>query len=195
MDAPSNSNDPPMARPIGASTVDVTVCPHCQRSVSGGAFCEHCGRALPDPAAVPVIVAVGEVARSELGRQLQRELLEKEARLAAAALLAVAILQAAVGLLLLTMRERFPALTDAAFFAIFGLGAAFLALSVWARRSPLPAAIAGLSLFIAFHALDALADPRNLINGWLIKIIVIVVLVRAIRAGLLETRVRRSMAT
>jgi hypothetical protein len=78
--------------------------------------------------------------------------------------------------------------------AMFGIAAMFLGLAFWAKRNPLPAAIVGLVLYITVHLLDALADPTAIARGVLIKVIIVVVLVRAISAGAKHRALARAMA-
>lgn len=63
----------------------------------------------------------------------------------------------------------------------YGLVAAFFGLYLWARQNPYPALCVGLGLFLLLHGLVALVDPATIVQGILIKIIVISVLVGAIR--------------
>lgn len=63
----------------------------------------------------------------------------------------------------------------------YGIVAIFAGLYVWARSSPYPACIAGLSLYILIHLLSALVEPSSLAQGIIIKVVVVLVLVGSIR--------------
>ena len=80
---------------------------------------------------------------------------------------------------------------------LLGLGYAvavtYIVLSFVARTRPFGAALTGLILYIADILVGALDDPSMLYRGLLIKIIIIVVLIRAVRAGA-EYRRYRALA-
>ena len=122
-------------------------CPHCSAANDADSrFCESCGKALPDPhPAEPRVVTDSELARSTTGQQVQSEALRTQARKAAAALLAVAILQAVAGTFVLFALQGEiagdPDLEiDAVVIAsVYGIGVLFFGLYLWARRNPLPA--------------------------------------------------------
>jgi hypothetical protein len=147
-----------------------------------------------------------QVAATATGQALQADALAKETKKAFGALLAVAILQVLFAVLILVLLQsgggRTPltgnmdlAETPILGLAIvmFGIAAIFFGLAFWARRNPLPAAIVGLVVFVTVHLLDALADPTAIVRGILVKIVVIVVLIRAISAGARHRAMLRSM--
>ena len=70
--------------------------------------------------------------------------------------------------------------TPPVLFTVFGIGAAFFGLFLWARRNPFPAAVVGLVLFVSVHLFEAVMDPHSLYRGLIMKAIVIVVLARAV---------------
>jgi hypothetical protein len=177
------------------------LCPHCAASnPTDAAFCGACGKAMPPSAAsAPRLVKEGDAAATATGLAVQSAQLEMKARKAAGALLAVAILQTVFGTLLILMAKQGRGfmgieLGTPVFVAVFGLAAVFFCLYLWARRKPLPAAIAGLVLFVTVHVLDAVVDPNALWRGILVKIIVIVVLVKAIQAGVQHRKLVRESA-
>jgi peptidoglycan/LPS O-acetylase OafA/YrhL len=139
------------------------------------------------------VVTAGTSGASSTGRQLLGDELKKKMRKASGALLAVAILQTILGPVMLMMAkadaERKAGagavfeIQPLAYAIVFGVAAAFFALYVWSRVQPFAAAIVGLVLFISIWLMDVIADPTMIAKGILIKIIVIVVLVKAIQAG------------
>lgn len=175
-------------------------CPHCgTMNPSGGAFCEACGKALPSaaPSSPRVVTSASGFAATGIGRNLQSEELQKQAKKAAGALLAVAIIQAAFGALVIfvILPKDIPAQTrNVLMVSVFGIAAVFFALYFWARRQPLPASIVGLVLFITVHLLDAIQDPTALARGLIMKIIIIVMLVNAIQAGVKYRQLQRQGA-
>lgn len=172
--------------------MDGIVCPHCS-AMNGldSSFCESCGKALPtqEPAG-PRIVTGADMATTEAGQELQSRELAKQARKAAGALLAVAILQAIFGTIILFGMGAFAddapdnGINAAVIGSVYGIAVVFFALYLWARKSPLPAAIVGLVVFVSLHSFEAVVDPTSLGRGIIVKIIIIVVLVKAIQAGI-----------
>jgi hypothetical protein len=138
-------------------------------------------------------VGSSDVAATGVGRRLQTEELQKTARKAAGALLAVAILQAVFGGIVLAMLPDVVPQQQKTILmvTVFGIAAVFFGLFLWARVQPFPAAIVGLVLFVTFHLLDALADPTALARGIIVKVIVIVILAQAIKAGAQHRRLLR----
>jgi hypothetical protein len=169
-------------------------CPHCNAlGQNPGGFCTSCGKALPTAAGSgPRVLGKNEIGSSGAARTLRSDELVTQAKKAAGALLAVAIMQAAFGtisVLALNGQLAGRQLPPTVYAFIYGVAVIFLALYFWARKSPLPAAIVGLVVFITIHLLDAIADPASLAQGIIFKIIIIVVLARAIQSGLLYRKI------
>ena len=172
--------------------MSVVSCPHCAAPNSlGSAFCQACGKALPSPTpSGPRVVTKAEFATTTAGQTLQSDQLRQQVKKASCALLIVAIMQVLFGVLILTS-GMIPGVSDdrikpglAVYLAVFGVGTIFFILYLWARRSPLPAAIVGLVLFITLHLMEAIANPAALCQGVILKAIVILVLAKAIQVGL-----------
>jgi hypothetical protein len=81
-----------------------------------------------------------------------------------------------------------------AYGIVIGAGVAFLVLALLVHKFPLPVTIIALILFITLHAIDAIADPSALMRGWLIKILVVVALVKAIQAAAAYEKERRELS-
>jgi hypothetical protein len=64
------------------------------------------------------------------------------------------------------------------------VGILFIVLGCLVRKYPVPATIGGLVLFIGGNIVFALFDPLNLVRGIIIKIIILVVLIKAVSAAL-----------
>lgn len=164
-------------------------CPHCgTANAESATFCASCGKALPTMSpAGPQILSGGAMPTSSAGHNVYSGELQKQAKKAFGALLAVGILQLVFGAVIVFALQNSPQVGEipmTVYLMVFGIGIVFLGLAFWARSNPLPPAIIGLVLFITVHLLDALQDPSALVRGILIKIIIIVVLVQAISAGL-----------
>jgi uncharacterized membrane protein len=169
-------------------------CPHCAApNPVGGAFCQSCGQALP-PSVVsgPRIVGAGGAATAT-AQQFVRGNLEKQMKKAFTALVIVAIMQTVFGPIQLMLEKsklekQNPGMEiqfeSWVYIMIFGIAALFWALAIWSRKSPLPAAIVGLVLFVSMHVFEAVVDPTSIGRGWLMKIIVVALLVQAIQGGL-----------
>ena len=158
-------------------------CVHCGQPRSPEAtFCKICGKALPQLSAAPRVIRQNDIADTPAGQTLQIDMLGKQTRSAANALMFVAVIQGLVAIAVSAFAfAQFGAIGCAILWTI---AVAFFGLAFWARRSPLPATICGLALFVSLHLLDAIADPSTIANGWLMKIIIIGLLVRGIQAGL-----------
>lgn len=61
----------------------------------------------------------------------------------------------------------------------------------WAKTNLLPAALTALVIFVTLHLADAVVDPSMLLRGVIIKVVFIVVLARAVSAGMEARRLRR----
>jgi hypothetical protein len=175
-------------------------CPHCgAANTAGAAFCAGCGKALPSAApAGPRLVTGGATPTSSGGHALLGQELHKQTKKAFGALLAVGIIQLVFGLVVvgaLESKNGGGGDFTVVYLSVFGIGVAFLGLAFWARFNPLPPAIVGLVLFVSVHLLDAVADPASLARGLIMKIIIVVVLSKAISAGLKYRQLMQSGVT
>ncbi|KIG17441.1 hypothetical protein DB30_03142 [Enhygromyxa salina] len=145
-------------------------CSQCLHANARGLkFCENCGCSL------------AKVAEAErIADESEAEVMLLEVKKARGAIGLVAILQTLfAGIWLVT-----DVIDTTGMVVVLGLGAVFGGLWVWCKSNPLAASIVALLLFATMHLADAIADPSTITNGVLLKIFVVVVLVRAISAGL-----------
>lgn len=166
-----------------------TSCPHCQSpNAESATFCTSCGKALPKATGGPrVFDSQRDSATTAAGKKAQSEQLAKTVRKSFGALLFVAIVQTLAAIIMPLTLPAQPEGSSAAVVvgAILGvIAAVFYGLAFWARKSPLPASIVGLVLFVSLHALDAVVTPESIARGLIMKVIVIVVLVQAVQAGI-----------
>ena len=184
-------------------------CPHCSAVNPGDAqYCETCGMAMPIPNYGPRIVDNASFAATSAGRQLQSEELHKQARRAAGALMAVAIIQTIFTVILVgTAANSRGGAQSFVVIVLTVIAAIFWGLYFWARSQPLPAAIVGLVLYVTLKVLDVVAaisqgtightSSTNGIGGLGIgwpTIVIIVVLARAISAGLKYRKMQAAFA-
>jgi hypothetical protein len=197
-------------------------CPHCGAgNAIGAAFCASCGKALPSANPTgPRFVSSDATAITSAGLKLQTDELAKNAKKASGALLAVAIIQTVVGGILLAVFSSVPASSRTVinlplfFGPVLGVGVIFWGLYFWSRRNPLPAAIVGLVVYVSIWVLDILGAIMMMANapsgggtsgntgpnfspissGIVIRIIIIAILVRAIRAGAQHRKLLRQQA-
>jgi hypothetical protein len=64
------------------------------------------------------------------------------------------------------------------------IAAVMLGLSIWAKRSPLPAVLIATATYIVVIVGGAIVDPATLAQGWIVKIIIIAFLIKGIKAAL-----------
>jgi hypothetical protein len=140
-------------------------CRACGAALSGGLFCEKCGA---DQKALAF--------EAEKAQMLHSEHL-KSAR---TSLMWVAFLSA-LGAVLSFGRDG----GDDMLLLVIGLtcSALYFGLWQWSKKQPLPAAATGLGIYVTLHAANAVADPATLAQGIFVKIAILVMLVRAVRAG------------
>ena len=173
-------------------------CPHCgEVNQDPGRFCEACGQALPGAASTPQISDDDAIAQSSSGRAVQGDALQAKVRTARGGLLAVAILQlVGAGLMFFVLRAS-PEVAQSQIAAVVGvmgvLSVLYFGLWIWAKRSPFPAALVGLIVFVTLWLGEAALDPTQLFSGILIKGIIVFVLARAVSAGVAYRRLQRSI--
>lgn len=198
--------------------METVACPHCgAQNTAGAAFCAGCGKALPLLSQTgPRIVTGNAVATTSAGLKLQTDQLHQQAKRASGALLAVAIIQTVLGGIVVALlagtagaRAGGPALMML-LVPVMGVAAIFWGLYIWSRRNPLPAAIVGLVVYVSLWALDVVAaiaaaanDPGGTgpgaalnrpTNGLFMRIIIVVILARAISAGVQHRKLLRQQA-
>lgn len=69
----------------------------------------------------------------------------------------------------------------------FGIAVVFGLLGVWARAMPLPPVIIGLVLYVGLATAAAVVNPETIKNGIIVKIVIVLGLIRAIRTCLSAT--------
>jgi hypothetical protein len=197
------------------------LCPHCgvERS-DQSAFCESCGKALPSALpSGPRIVGDNDIAQTTAGRNLQTEDLHKQIKKAVNALLAVAIIQTVVGLLVFGASQITnshvisPAsqnILSIGTIICLTLAAVFWGLYSWSQSQPLPAAIVGLVIYGTlagvniFTALShptlhptlqqrGAVGPQGIGIGW-VDIMILAALIRAISAAITYRKLLRESA-
>lgn len=177
-------------------------CPHCSGANPDECrFCEACGLALPSRERLrPRVIERKGFAGSGIGRDLQLEQLDKQARSARNVMLAIGILQVLLAGILAAVAAGGAGNTPAEqqTFVIMAIsvgvvGVIFIGLGLWARRSPLAASVVGLVLYLSIIAADAVANPATLASGIVIKVIFILALAKAVSAGVKHRSLRLQM--
>jgi hypothetical protein len=72
------------------------------------------------------------------------------------------------------------------FVVNYVLAAIMLGLYFWGRVKPLPALVSALFVFVTVHFVAALVDPATIVQGILVKVLVIVALIGGIKAALAQ---------
>jgi len=168
-----------------------TSCPHCNAEcLENSQFCQSCGKAVQAISSVPKIFEDTEdIAQTVVGKKIQGMTLEKAMTSAKRCLFAVGILQLLAGAAFYAgfrfaeeesvKQELLIMLTGVGLIGIL-----YIVLGLWAKRSPLPASIVGLVLYVSLLVFDGISDPAAIARGWIMKIIVLMVLVKGIKAGI-----------
>lgn len=68
------------------------------------------------------------------------------------------------------------------------LAAIFFGLWLWGRKSPFPALLTALIVFVTFHLLDAVLDPMSLLRGIIMKVVIIGGLATALKKAYVAKR-------
>jgi hypothetical protein len=71
---------------------------------------------------------------------------------------------------------------------IVAIALGFAALGYWARSQPLPAAVVGLVLYGVLFVGDLLANPQMVMQGLVVKILIIMALVKSVSVAARDTR-------
>lgn len=113
-------------------------------------------------------------------------------------ILAICILQFIGGLVMYGIRVSSTGASDLGAVAVLittmSLAAVFFGLWLWGRKSPFPALLTALVVFVSFHLLDAVFDPMSLLRGIIMKIIILAGLGAAVKKAYLEKR-RKELAS
>jgi hypothetical protein len=64
------------------------------------------------------------------------------------------------------------------------LAAVMLALMVWGKRAPLPAVIVAMATYLVVQVLNGIVDPSTIAQGVVVKVVIIGVFIRGIKAAL-----------
>lgn len=145
-----------------------SACDH--QNPDGSSFCEGCGTELRDLRKV-----------AQIADEVEAEFRLDQVKKARTAFLVVGVLQVVGGLI----AGAVAPVGQGTFVLIaeLAVAAVFFGLAWWSSRQPFAAAIVGLFVFAGLHLTAAMLDPLSIYKGIIIKVIVIVVLVRAVKAG------------
>lgn len=155
-------------------------CQECNhQNPDGSEFCEACGTKLRDPRKA-----------AQEADAIEADFMLDQVKKARSAFLVVGVLAVLGGLLGFAIDEE--GLGTFVLVIQLVLAGVFFGLAWWCSRQPFAAAVAGLAIFSGLHGLNAIVDPSTLYQGIIIKIIVIVVLVRAVQAGIKHREFVRS---
>jgi hypothetical protein len=107
-------------------------------------------------------------------------------------ILALSILQFVGGLVLVGISSSKGSLDDGeaigSLIVTTTLAAIFFGLWLWGRKSPFPALLTALIVFVTFHLLDAVLDPMSLLRGIIMKVVIIAGLATALKKAYVAKR-------
>jgi len=95
---------------------------------------------------------------------------------------------------LATHRERAVLITKVINGVGVGIGVLYLFFGIYVKKYPVPITITSLVLYIGSLAVFGYMDPMSLARGWLIKILIIVGLFKAVQAAIAFESERKSFA-
>jgi hypothetical protein len=191
--------------PIGAEdpqAPEAILCPACQAPAAPGQqFCARCGKRIQVPAKKPVR------RKPTYGQNLGVEHRRKTIRNARISLMVVGVLLVFGALFanyelnqVIAKTKADPELVlnhavvnqvKAIIAANFVLAGIFIGLFIWAGFNPFAASLTGLVLYVTMLVIAAAMNPLTLIQGWLIKIIIISALIAGIKTSLYNQRRQR----
>ena len=159
-------------------------------------FCERCGKALPGPEQRRHESQVGEAtgairmlawmfaAFGILLALLTRS--QSEAGLARLANLAPTELMTLDGATYTVAQLRQQLIWEpwGVLLTNLVLAAAMAGLSIWGKKSPLPAVVVATAIYLVVMVVSAVLDPKSIGQGVIMKVLIIGMLVRGIKAAL-----------
>ena len=74
------------------------------------------------------------------------------------------------------------------------IGAAFITCAIYVYRYPVPATVISLVMYLGAAAVYGVLDPKTLASGWIVKIIIVVGLFKAVQAVLAYESERKAAA-
>jgi len=68
-----------------------------------------------------------------------------------------------------------------------GVAVVFGLLGIWARQTPLPPVAIGLLVYLGLLAATTIANPESIMQGFIVKVVIVVALILAIKTSLSAT--------
>lgn len=181
------------------TSTDTLTCPKCAAACQAlTRFCEACGAPLQAEVKPRVSPLTAAMARRT------GETTRKAIRSARLALGFVALITLAFTIFMhlkfnadiaqaranpgLTVDEAVVSQSHMLFSVNYVLVAIYIALAFWAGRNPFGACLTGLILYLTLNLINAAIDPATIIQGIIMKIIIILALVNGVKAGLASRR-------
>lgn len=154
--------------------------------------CSSCGADVPE----------GERFCGACGYDTHRDdhiatVLEPKLRQARGWILAVGIIYVVSAVMQVTLLPDRMADGDVVFVLALNTGLCLVHLGLWwwARTAPFAAAVVALVLFVTLQIVELALDPSSIGRGVIIKVLFLVALVQAVRAGVEVQRLRRGAHT
>ncbi len=181
------------------TTTDAVTCPKCGAACQTlTRYCEACGTPLlaeAKPRVSPLTAAMN---------RRTAETTRKSIRSARLALGFVALITLAFNVFIhlkfnsdiaaaranpgLTVDETVVSQSHMLFTVNYVLVVIYIALTFWAGRNPFGACLTGLILYLTLNLINAALDPATIIQGFILKIIIILALANGVKAGLASRR-------
>jgi len=174
-------------------------CPSCKAEAKPyDRFCESCGTALPAAqvqqdeqhlkaatgavGTLAILFVLGGLVFYGIGYSQAQETLKKLAPYDAAAQWSVPVNGETVTVG--RLREMIVQEPLSALFLNLFLAAVMAGLYVWAKKAPLPAVLVAAGTYLAVQVVSAIVEPTSIAQGIVMKIFIVTMLYRGIRAGI-----------
>jgi hypothetical protein len=163
-------------------------CNHCTNHVSeSDTFCQQCGYPVRGTEE-----QVNEFNYKVGYKQMQLNDSHTGVRKGRNSLYVVAGIFAVYGLVYYFMNEQAEN-AAALLLTNIMLSVVFLLLGFWSMKKPIAALISGLALFVAIHLLNLIVEPATIFQGIIMKVLVIIYLVRALRSAFEAEKISKDL--
>jgi hypothetical protein len=151
------------------------------------AFCGECGEAIEGIEGIEgVKPARKKKPRGSIADKHRKKTYRGNISGGRKAILAVAVIQVIFGTFAVVRLNSMgidSSLVTATAIEVYGVAALFFGMFAWSLKAPFPASVTALVVYLALHLVYAALNPATLASGILLKAIVIICLVKAVKSA------------